>query len=718
MLGQSLGHYRIVRHLGAGSMGHVYAAEDTKLKRQVALKLLPPDLAADPDRRQRFQREAEAIAALDHPNIVTIYSIEAAAPGESAPAEPVHFITMQLVEGRTLGHALPPEGLSLERFLAVALSLVDALGAAHDKGVIHRDLKPSNIMVGEDGRIRILDFGLAKLQQPGAGVDESIDQEADTELTRAGTVLGTAPYLSPEVAKGLAADARSDLFSLGIMFYELLTGRRPFQGETAAELISSILRDVSKPVSALRPGLPSRLDRLVSRCLEKLPDERYQTAGELYAELARLAQEPAPGPGARRPSSGQSSPAASGRASGERTGSMPMPVKPSLAVVPFANLSDSPEEDYFAKGLWADINSDLVRISGLFLISPTTTRLYADKKVTPPQVARELSVRYVLLGTVRKAGNRMRITAELVDTETDESIWSERFDGELDDLFILQDRITEEIVTALDVQLAYGEGMRLARRSIQNPKARSLFYRAHPHVFADRPENFREGQRLLAEAARLEPSSPIPLALAAWSHYWEARTGHADSAEASIAEAAALAERALELEDPSGMAHMLKGIIHLMHGEHDLALADSEKALEHRPNCPFAYVVRGSIYNYTGKPARAIDLARQAILLTPLFPPLFPAVLATAHYLCGQPEEATWAARGAIELAPENLETQVVLAASLAAAEHPDEASEAVDDILRIKKDFSIAEFCRSQPYRNPVVLDRLAADLAAAGLS
>jgi non-specific serine/threonine protein kinase len=726
LLGQTLGHYRIVRQLGAGAMGQVYAAEDTRLKREVALKVLPSDVASDPHRRQRFQREAEAIAALDHPNIVTIYSIEVATPGEevatpaeSAAAEPIHFITMQLVEGKTLKHELPRQGLSLERFFEIVLPLVDALRAAHEKGVIHRDLKPGNIMVGEDGRVRILDFGLAKLQRGVAEADVTIDgQAADADaLTCAGTVLGTAPYLSPEVAKGLAADARSDLSSVGIIFYELLTGRRPFQGDTAAEMISSILRDIPEPVSELRPELPPRLDRIVARCLEKRPDARYQTARDLHAELASLADETSSpgGARARRRASGEPSPAASDRVASERSGSMP--VKPSLAVVPFANLSDDPGKNYFAKGLWADVNSDLVRISGLFLISTMTTRLYADKEVAPSQVGRELNVRYVLMGTVRQDGDRVRITAELVDTDTGGPIWAERFDGVLDDLFALQDQITENIVTALDVQLAHGEGARLARRLIKNPHARDLYYRAVPFVFADKREQLHEAQRLLEEAARLEPQSPIPIFMAAWAHYWEANLGLADSPEVSLTQAAALVEKALELDDPTGMAYMLKGTIHLMRGQHDQALEASEKALAHRPNCPIAYVLRGNIYNYIGKPTQAIDLARQGIRLTPLFPPFFPAVLATAYYLCDQPQEAADAARSAIALAPESLDTQVMLAAALAAAGRADEAGEAAKEVLRIKKSFSIGEFSRSQPYQDPSTLERLAADLAAAGL-
>ena len=719
MLGESLGHYKIVRELGKGGMGQVFAAEDTRLKRQVALKILLPEVANDPDRRERFQREAEAVAALDHPNIVTIYSIETATREPPHDEQPIHFITMQLVEGKTLTELIPERGLPLERFFQMVLPLADALSAAHRKGITHRDLKPNNIMVGEDGRVWILDFGLAKFHQAEAATQESISQEAHTEaLTRDGTVLGTVPYMSPELAKGLAVDSRTDIFSLGVIFHEILSGRRPFRGDTVAELISAILRDTPESVSELSSELPPRIGRIVRRCLEKAPDDRYQTARDLHSDLKDLRQESETSPGAVTSASGQRVSGSFDQASGSRSGSLSIPTKPSLAVLPFVNLSDDPEQDYFAAGLSADINADLVKISGLFLISQTTTQLYANKTVNPQEVGGELGVRHIVVGTVRKAGNKIRITAQLVDTQTGEPIWADRFDGNLDDLFALQDEITEQIVTALDVELVHGEGSRITRRSIKNPKARDLFYRALPLALGQKREGIQEGRRLLAEAAQIEPDSPVPSVWTAWSHFFEARSGLSHSPKESLDSAVALADKSIELGDPSGMAHMLKGALHLMQHEHEKALEASEKALTDRPNCPWAFALKGHIYNYTGRPSEAIDLARQAIRLTPLFPPLFPAVLATGHYLCEQPEEAIDAARGAIELSPDNLEAHVMLAGALAAAGHPDQADSPLQEIRRIKKDFSLDGFAESQPFREPADLDRMLADLRAAGLS
>jgi len=719
VIGQSLGHYQIVRELGAGGMGQVYAAEDTKLKRQVALKILPPEVANDPDLRERFQREAEAIAALDHPNIVTIYSIEAATPESPDGAGPIHFITMQLIEGKTLGELIPQAGLPLERFLEIAMPLAEALSAAHRKGITHRDLKPGNIMIDEDGRTRILDFGLAKLHRAEDGTEVSGSDEALTEgLTCAGAVLGTAPYMSPEQAKGIEVDFRTDIFSLGIIFHEILSGRRPFQGDTLSELVAAILRDNPQSVCELSRELPPRLGRIVHRCLEKKPDVRYQTARDLHSDLKDLGQELQSSPEAVTPASQQSFSSSPDHASGSQSGSLSIPTKPSLAALPFVNLSDDPEQDYFAGGLWADINADLVKISGLFLISQTTTQLYANKEVSPQEAGRELGVRHILVGTVRKGGDRVRITAQLVDTQTGEPIWADRFDGKLDDLFALQDEITEEIVTALDVQLVYGEGSRMARRSFRSSKARDLYYRSLPLVFGNNREGLHEGRRLLAEAAQIEPDSPIPLAFAAWAHYFEAKMDLSDSPEKTIDSALVLADKSIELDDPSGMAYMVKGAIDLMRREHEKALEASEKALANRPNCPWAFALKGNICNYTGRPSEAIDLAKQAIRLTPLFPHLFPAVLATGHYLCGQQEEAIDAARRAIELSPDNLEAHVMLAGALTAAGRPDQVDSPLQEIRRIKEDFTLDEFAESQPFQDPAELERMLADLRAAGLS
>ena len=278
MIGTTLQHYRIVGKLGAGGMGEVYAAEDTKLQRRVALKLLPPEMAGDPERLQRFQREARAIAALTHPNVVTIYSVE--------EADGVQFLTMELVEGKTLGDIIPEGGLPLEELLRLAVPLVDAVAAAHQHGIVHRDLKPANVMLATDGRLKVLDFGLAKLK-PEVATTETTELATQT-LTRHHTIVGTAAYMSPEQAEGRPVDQRSDIFSLGVVLYEMACGRRPFAGDTAVSLISAIIKDTPRPLSEVKRDVPPALDRIVSRALAKAPAARYQHALELRDDLQQV----------------------------------------------------------------------------------------------------------------------------------------------------------------------------------------------------------------------------------------------------------------------------------------------------------------------------------------------------------------------------------------------------------------------------------------------
>ena len=281
VVGQTLSHYRILEKLGAGGMGEVYLAEDTSLKRQVALKVLSPDLTANQERLKRFQREAELLAALNHPNIVTLYSVEEAGG--------VRFLTMELVEGKTLLDSLPKQGVVLEQFFDIALPLADALCAAHERGIVHRDLKPGNVMMTEQGAVKILDFGLAKLYTAD---HQPLDTRASTELiTKEGRIVGTVPYMSPEQIQGKPVDDRSDIFSLGIILYQVATGRKPFRGDSAVELASSILRDTPVPVDDLKSGLPHQLGRIIRYCLEKDPERRYQTAKDLRNELEDLKRE-------------------------------------------------------------------------------------------------------------------------------------------------------------------------------------------------------------------------------------------------------------------------------------------------------------------------------------------------------------------------------------------------------------------------------------------
>ena len=387
MIGRTLGHYRIVRRLGAGGMGEVYRATDTTLNRDVALKVLPTELAGSQERLERFQREALTLAALDHPNIVHIYSVESDAN--------IHFLTMQLVRGRSLAELIPEDGFDFDRFFELAIPLADALRAAHEKGVIHRDLKPDNVMVDEEGRVKILDFGLAKLKLPDFG---EADRELPTQaMTQEGLVLGTVPYMSPEQVQGRPVDHRTDLFSFGILLYEMLCGRRPFAGENTASLVSAIMRDAPEPIGELAPGLPAQLAETVEGCLEKAPEARIQTAGEIRDRLAQTQQEIESGRAVpARPRPGGRAGAWKGAllaalvivalllgvyAWQQRRREAPAeevagPQITSLAVLPLQNLSGDPEQDYFADGMTEALTSGLGRVGALRVISRRSASRY------------------------------------------------------------------------------------------------------------------------------------------------------------------------------------------------------------------------------------------------------------------------------------------------------------------------------------------------------
>ena len=478
MIGRTLAHYHITAAIGAGGMGEVYRATDTKLGRDVALKVLPAEMASSPERLERFQREAKALAALDHPGIVTVYSVE--------EADGVHFLTMQLVEGQPLDRVIPEgAGLPVERLLEIGVALADALAAAHQKGIVHRDLKPANIMVTESGRVKVLDFGLARI----AGGEATSESQLPTDLrTREGVVMGTLPYMSPEQVQGHAVDHRSDLFSLGSIVYEMACGRRPFAGASMAELGSAILRDWPRPVAQQRPELPPQLDALLQRCLEKDVHERVQTASELHEAFRVLQRDVASGEVGVRARA--SSPAA---AAAEDSG-------PSIAVLPLQNLSADPDKDYFSDGLAEEILNALSQIEGLRVAARTSAFSFKGKATDAGEIGRRLHVATVLEGSVRRSGNRVRVTVQLVDTRDGFQLWSERYDRQMEDIFDVQDEIARAIAERLKVTL--GER---TRRGTENLDAYELYLKGRHYWHQRSPATLRLAMQCFEQAIEKDP---------------------------------------------------------------------------------------------------------------------------------------------------------------------------------------------------------------------
>lgn len=400
MIGRALAHYQILEKIGAGGMGEVYRARDTKLGRDVALKILPADVASRPERLERFRREATTVASLNHPNIVTLFAIE------EADGRP--FLTMELVEGKSLDRLVTPDGLPLGCVLGIAIPLADALVAAHAKGIVHRDLKPGNVMVTKDGRVKVLDFGLAKLAGDASDPLETFAATITAPLSSPGQIVGTVPYMAPEQVRGEPADARTDVFALGIILYELLTGRRPFAGDSSADVTSAILRDVPPPPTQLRRDLPADLDRILGRCLEKRRERRLQTMTDVRNELdilCRTTSEVPPvaaAPATPHPAA-PATPPPTDRAA------------PSVAVLPFANRSRDEEDEYFTDGLADELISVLARIRGLKVAARTSSFQFKDKNEDLSTIGRKLGVATCLEGSVRKAGNRLRVAVQLVN---------------------------------------------------------------------------------------------------------------------------------------------------------------------------------------------------------------------------------------------------------------------------------------------------------------
>jgi len=611
MIGRILAHYRITSVLGSGGMGEVYRASDTKLGRDVAMKVLPADMASSVDRRERFQREARALAAVDNPHIVTIYSVEEAAG--------IHFLTMELVDGQSLDRLIPTRGLPLERMLEIATAIADALRAAHEKGIVHRDLKPANVMVTGAGRVKVLDFGLAKVAERANG--ESL---APTEMhTREGVVMGTAPYMSPEQITGDVVDHRSDVFSFGVVLYEMATGRQPFRGRSPAEIASAILRDTPPAVTDVRGDLPADLARIVRRCLEKEVNHRFQTArdaGNELDELARqLARQP-PGPA--------------------------HDAAVAIAVLPFSDMSPGRDQQHLCEGMAEEIMNALVHVGGIRVASRTSAFLARQHASGLPEIGRALSVGHVLEGSVRTAGGRLRVTAQLTDVASGYQLWSERFDRNAEDIFAVQDEIAAGVVEAVTVRLARRRPVVLPRLQVKNLEAYDAYLKAR-HLRYTRSDH-RGALRWYQQAVQLDPSHApswvglaevtslsaiYSLALAreayatAKAALATAATEQGESAEASYVEGTiAFGERdwaaceraflralALAPDDVRALCWLARFLV--AQGRIEEARPMLQRAREVDPLAPYPYATSGFCLLAAGRPTESERYFEQALTL-------------------------------------------------------------------------------------------------------
>ena len=658
MIGQTFGHYRILERLGAGGMGVVYRAHDEQLDRDVAIKVLPAASFRDPPARARLLREARTASKLNHPHICTIYEV-----GE---ADGQAYIAMELVEGQPLSARLAGGALPVEQVLRYGLHLADALAHAHQRGIIHRDLKSANVIITPEGRAKVLDFGLAK-RLSGEEVAEATTQTMDS-LTGPGAVVGTLAYMAPEQLRGQPADARSDIWALGVMLYEMAAGQRPFQGKTGFELSSAIL---SQPPPPLPPGpngaLPAELGAVIERCLEKEPAQRYQRSDEVRAALEAVQS------GAALPIWPAWKYALSrrrwlalavalaailavvaaldvGGLRGRLLGGAATPQFRSLAVLPVANLSGDPEQEYFTDGMTDALITDLSKIGALKVISRTSVMQYKGVKKSLPEIARELKVDTVLEASVVREAGRVRVTAQLIEAATDRHLWAESYERELTSILALQSEVARAVARTIRVKLRPQEETRLAGPRAVNPATYEAYLKGMFYLRKATQADTEKGMKYLHEALEKDPADALAHAGLATGYITMAHSSEAR--EDDLQRAKAAAATALKLDDSLAETLMATGFVKgYYEWNWEEAERDIQRALDINPSLAMAHYHLSWYRVLFGRMKEAIEEHKRAKELDP-FNPLHVAWLGEIYRMERRYEEATAEALKSIEMAP------------------------------------------------------------------
>ena len=689
--GSRLGPYEIRSVLGVGGMGEVYRATDTKLGRDIALKVLPTDMAHDPERLSRFRREAKALAQLDHPGIVTIHSVE--------ESDGVHFLTMQLVNGESLDRIIPQNGLPLDRILAIGSALADALAAAHEKGIVHRDLKPANIMVLADGRLKVLDFGLAK-DVRAADLDSATISSSSN--TQAGVVMGTPAYMSPEQTSGRPIDHRTDIFSLGVVLHEIAAGKPPFAAKSTAELFSAILRDDPPSVTDLRLDLPPELARIIRRCLEKDPDQRIQTARDVSNEIREI-ERPTP---TKPPTSA--------------SGSARMEEGFWVAVLPFKCKGSSADLNLLAEGLSEEVVAGLLRFSYLRVIARGSTAKYATESSDVRAIGKELGARYLIDGSLRQAGSKLRVTVQLADTISGAQLWAETYEREFtpQSIFELQDDLVPRIVSTVADQ--YGVLPRSMSDALRGKGEDSLtpheaVLRGFSYFSRMTPDEHARARSALERAVREYPDHADSWAMLSMMYRGEFVQGF-NARPDPLERALAASERAVYLADNHALGHYALATVYFFRKQMVPFHVEAERALALNPMDASQKAYLGLLIASAGDWDRGCEMFEVAMQLNPNCPGFFYyGRVWNAYRLRKYADVLEAAARVNM---PGYFHTHAMRAAAYGQLGQQAEAARALHDLLTLRPDFAEAARREYAKWYDSDLIEHVIDGLKKAGLN